>query len=470
MFEKKIKEAIKLYDLAGVHPAANLLPFMTPAEYEGLLADVGKNGFLHPVRVDKDGYLLDGRNRLCASIDLGKDVRIEVFETPDPIAYVLSENIQRRHLTAGQQAAVGSDAEELYREEAKERRLAGLKQNQTVPPNSAEREAATCRLCGEEFSYIPGPCTYGQNVCNHCSARENHNERREHETRTKAANLVGARPQAISEFKQVEREDPALAQEVRAGTVKLGPALKEVKQRQAVKAKPTFNQTTDSIKWAKWTWNPVTGCLHGCPYCYARDLTKRYPDGFPNGFDPAFYPERLTAPENTKLPARKDEGHRNVFVCSMADLFGEWVEQEWIDQILDACRKAPEWTFIFLTKNPKRLVGQQWPGNAWVGTTVDCQERVAAAVAAFTELANRENRPPVTFLSCEPLAERLDFGENGLFPFDWVIIGGRSSSSGMPAGQPDWEWVEKLHYDARVAGCKVAWKPNLTVRPFEYPA
>jgi hypothetical protein len=38
-------------------------------------------------------------------------------------------------------------------------------------------------------------------------------------------------------------------------------------------ANPVFNRTNDQISWAKWSWNPVTGCLHGCPYCYARELS-----------------------------------------------------------------------------------------------------------------------------------------------------------------------------------------------------
>jgi protein gp37 len=65
--------------------------------------------------------------------------------------------------------------------------------------------------------------------------------------------------------------------------------------------------------------------------------------------------------------------------------------------------------------------------------------------------------------------ECLDFGERGLNFFDWVIIGGRSASSGAPAFQPEWEWVESLHNAARAAGCKIYWKPNLKTRPTEYP-
>jgi len=30
------------------------------------------------------------------------------------------------------------------------------------------------------------------------------------------------------------------------------------------------------IDWARWTWNPITGCLHNCPYCYARDISERF--------------------------------------------------------------------------------------------------------------------------------------------------------------------------------------------------
>jgi protein gp37 len=248
----------------------------------------------------------------------------------------------------------------------------------------------------------------------------------------------------------------------------LKPLAKKVRERvqsqpkapEKPKAKATFNQTNDSIEWAKWSWNPVTGCKHGCPYCYAREIANRYRDAFPKGFEPAFHPDRLEAPKNTKMPTREGDGWRNVFVCSMADLFGDWVPQEWIDRTLDACREAITWDFIFLTKNPKRLVGLDWPANSVIGTTVDCQDRVQPAIEAFEHLQDH-----TTFLSCEPLNTRLDFGQDGLRLFDYVIIGGQT---GPKSAQPEWEWVESLHFEARKAGCKVYWKPNLTVRPKEF--
>jgi len=89
-------------------------------------------------------------------------------------------------------------------------------------------------------------------------------------------------------------------------------------------SKATFNRTNEQISWAAWSWNPVTGCLHGCKYCYARELSlkKSYAPSYPIGFDPLFHHERLDAPTNTKVPkdADTDPRLRRVFVCSMAAL------------------------------------------------------------------------------------------------------------------------------------------------------
>ena len=235
-----------------------------------------------------------------------------------------------------------------------------------------------------------------------------------------------------------------------------------------------FNKTNGSIDWAPHSWNPVTGCLFDCKYCYARSLANHYPKAFPNGFKPTFHPERLSAPVNTKLPKETDNGKRNVFVCSMADLFGYWVPQDWIDQVVGACKKSPDWTYIFLTKNPKRLIDIDWPKNTYVGTTIDSQSRIPTAVAAFSELDRLKSRPGALFISCEPMQEYLDFGDHGLEAFDWIIVGGRSASNGMKKFQPEKAWVDSLHDSARKAGCKIYDKPNLKVKdlimnPKEYP-
>ncbi len=64
--------------------------------------------------------------------------------------------------------------------------------------------------------------------------------------------------------------------------------------------KPKFNRTNRAIEWALWSWNPITGCLHGCEYCYARDIAERF---YPQKFLPTFHADRLAAPGNTRRPS-----------------------------------------------------------------------------------------------------------------------------------------------------------------------
>ena len=232
----------------------------------------------------------------------------------------------------------------------------------------------------------------------------------------------------------------------------------------ATKGTKKFNDQTgsDAIEWALWSWNPVTGCKHDCPYCYARDIANRF---YPQKFEVSLYPDRLTAPVNTPFPTAKAAewiGHKNVFVCSMADLFGRWVPTEWIEAVLDQCRKAKQWNFLFLTKFPVRMAEFDFPTNAWVGTTVDCQARVANAERSF-----RKVKAGVKWLSCEPMIEPLKFSDLGAF--DWVVIGGSSRSSETPEWHPPRKWVFDLEWEARKLGVKVYEKTNLWERVRQYP-
>ncbi|MBA2704625.1 MAG: DUF5131 family protein [Blastocatellia bacterium] len=212
----------------------------------------------------------------------------------------------------------------------------------------------------------------------------------------------------------------------------------------------TLNKTNDKVSWAWWTWNPVTGCLHDCPYCYARDIAERH---YPQKFVPTFHADKLKAPSNTRVPVSQDPRSRRIFTCSMADLFGKWVPQEWIDAVFAETRACPQWEFLFLTKFPQRLAEIEWPDNAWVGTTVDRQYRVEIAEKAF-----RGVKAGVKWLSCEPMLEPLKF--TSLEMFDLVVIGGASRSSKTDEFWPPLEWMIDLYNQARAAGCHVYFKPN----------
>lgn len=237
------------------------------------------------------------------------------------------------------------------------------------------------------------------------------------------------------------------------------------------------------IDWADMSWNPVTGCWHGCPYCYARRTALRFaghlpaplgvpgtmkdnlavldrpmkvkrPDGkivpapYPFGFAPTFHRYRLGEPARKQRP-------RNIFVCSMADLFGRWVPTGWIVEVLDACLAASQHNYLFLTKNPERYVQLDDLAllprrkNFWYGTT-----------------ATREGQPYFfsnvhnTFVSVEPMTGPIFPSEDGILA-DWVIVGAETGNRAEKV-KPERAWVEQLLKDCREECVPLFMKGNLT--------
>lgn len=102
------------------HPASRLFPPMTDAEFADLCQDIVEHGLEDPI-VLLDGHILEGNNRYRACRQTGVAPKFAVWDGDDPIAYVLSKNLHRRHLTAGQKAAIAVEAEGLYKEAAQRR-------------------------------------------------------------------------------------------------------------------------------------------------------------------------------------------------------------------------------------------------------------------------------------------------------------------------------------------------------------
>jgi ParB-like chromosome segregation protein Spo0J len=87
-----------------VHPAADVFPMLPDDELQELAADIKANGLREALKVS-NGLLIDGRNRLAACKIAGLEPRIEELNgVVDPVAYILSANINRRHMTKGQRA------------------------------------------------------------------------------------------------------------------------------------------------------------------------------------------------------------------------------------------------------------------------------------------------------------------------------------------------------------------------------
>jgi len=220
-----------------------------------------------------------------------------------------------------------------------------------------------------------------------------------------------------------------------------------------------------AIEWTDRTWSPVTGCLHGCPYCYARSIAIRFggdftmaranshghlelfekPDNpYPDKFDPTFHRYRLDEPSKIKKP-------QNIFACSMADLFGKWIPDLWIEAVFEACKKAPQHRYLFLTKNPQRYIDLgnlgRLPENAWFGTTITNDEDPLF-------WSDKHN----TFVSIEPIQERFEgFPDK---PINWVIVG---METGNRKGRviPEKKWIEAIVENCRENNVPVFLKNNL---------
>jgi protein gp37 len=113
----------------------------------------------------------------------------------------------------------------------------------------------------------------------------------------------------------------------------------------------------------------------------------------------------------------------------MGDLFGEWVPQEWIYQVIRAMDDAPQHTYQLLTKNPERMKtifnqGVKVRPNFWLGASVGDCDASWSRVPAMQVLGDRGWH---TFLSVEPLVTFPFIPPKNLSAIDWVIIGMQSN-------------------------------------------
>lgn len=279
------------------------------------------------------------------------------------------------------------------------------------------------------------------------------------------------------------------------------------------------------------TWNPIrarrldTGKVgwhcekvsSACDNCYAAAMNKRS-DGLVGigtglNYAPDSFPKvEIYLDEKTLLAPLWWKRPRKIFVCSMTDLFGDWVTDDMIDRIFAVIALCPQHTFQVLTKRPERALAWSqgiddnhggWldgecyrdsliegeaqniysrlnPGadpsewlalhqplpNVWLGVTAENQEQADKRIPLLLDTP-----AAVRFLSAEPLLGALDVrpyfgwtGKNSGLPsplsgalaslsdlpgLDWVITGGESGRKARPSHP---EWFKGLRDQCQAAG------------------
>lgn len=195
-----------------------------------------------------------------------------------------------------------------------------------------------------------------------------------------------------------------------------------------------MNQT--KIPWCDYTINPVKGlcpvdCKHerGKSYCYARRMYKRF----------KWNPEIRFEPEQAAIKLIYTKPGNKIFWGSTIELFGDWVEHEWLEWCLDCARIFDDRIHIFLTKLPQNL--PQWSPfpskSCWVGVSITSNGDMTKAYYGLSHI-----EAPVRFASFEPLLGSVGFTDHVPIKqwLDWLIIGSQT----QPVRHPEKSWVEEI--------------------------
>jgi protein gp37 len=201
------------------------------------------------------------------------------------------------------------------------------------------------------------------------------------------------------------------------------------------------------IEWATHTFNPWWGCVkvsEACKHCYAEAWSKRVGQKVwgPKTDRRFFGDAHWHAPISWNRRLEGTEQRHRVFCASMADVFEDRrdldVHRERLWKLIDA---TPNLDWLLLTKRPEVAArldpwGASWPGNVWLGTTVENQKRADENLPALLQIAAK-----VRFISAEPLLGSIDLSRyiSGL---NWVITGGESGPKARPASP---SWFRDLH-------------------------
>ena len=243
--------------LMDFHPAANIFPLLEGDELQALKADIAEHGQLDPIWIYQD-QILDGRNRYRACQELNIDTATKAWSGTDPLKFVLSMNLHRRHLSAGQRAFVAVEVEKYLAVQAKERQLSTLKQGVSRGGNITTTEQGKAR--------------------------------------DQAGKQVGVSGKYVSDAKRIVKVAPELAEKVMSGEINIPQAKAQIKSKQKKTAKQRAQEISGLT--AEGNNSAQIGALIGLSAKRVRKLARMHDipipgDVNPGKISPNFKPERI---------------------------------------------------------------------------------------------------------------------------------------------------------------------------------
>lgn len=236
-----------------IHAVAEMFPPMSPDEFSALKEDIKANGQREGIWTYK-GEVIDGRNRLKACEELGIEPKTREWDgVGSMVAFVVSQNLKRRHLTSSQKAAIAADIEPMLAKEAKERqRAAGGNRVEKVdaskpasrtpaPSKQQPSKSSQAAVSVQEKVPEPGPAP---------------------QARDEAAKLTGTNSKYVSDAKAVKEKAPDLFDKVKSGEITLPQAKVEIKRqakREEMKEKEKEATAAAASPDAPPPWTVVTG-------------------------------------------------------------------------------------------------------------------------------------------------------------------------------------------------------------------
>jgi 16S rRNA G966 N2-methylase RsmD len=199
--------------IMDIDPVCDVFPAMGGKDFDDLKADIAANGLREAIWTH-EGKVIDGRNRLRACTETGVEPRFREWPGDGSlVAFVVAMNLNRRHLTPSQRAAIGAEILPLFEAEAKERQ----RQNARATAVAKKTVVAVSNVAKLPTSKVDRPEPQPR-------------------ARDQAATAAKVSGKAVQTAKKVREKAPELHEQVKAGKITVNQAARQVDRIEKVAA------------------------------------------------------------------------------------------------------------------------------------------------------------------------------------------------------------------------------------------